>query len=67
VIVEQLVAVHEAGKMVNPDAVYSQIEGGCLMGVGYALMEELVTDKGRTLNPNLHQYLTPTVKDIHQI
>lgn len=67
VIVEELVAIHEAGKMVNPDAVYSQIEGGCLMGVGYALMEELVTEQGRTWNNNLRHYVTPTTKDIHKI
>jgi len=67
VIIEELVAVHEAGKMVNPDGVYGQIEGGCLMGAGYALMEELITEQGRTRNTNLRQYLTPTVKDIHKI
>lgn len=63
-IIEELVAVHEAGKMVNPDGVYGQIEGGCLMGAGYTLMEELITEQGQTCNGNLRQYLIPTVKDI---
>jgi CO/xanthine dehydrogenase Mo-binding subunit len=67
VIVEELVAVHEAGKMINPDGVFGQIEGGCLMGVGYALMEELIIEQGRTQNTNLRHYLTPTSKDIHKI
>jgi len=37
VTVERLIAVHDAGKMINPGGVYGQIEGGCAQGIGYAL------------------------------
>jgi CO/xanthine dehydrogenase Mo-binding subunit len=67
VTVEELIAVHEAGKIINPDGVFGQIEGGCLMGIGYALMEELAVVDGRTQNTNLRKYLIPTVKDAPRI
>ena len=34
------------------------------MGLGYALMEELLLDQGSTQNPNLGTYLIPTAKDV---
>ena len=53
VTVEEIIAVHDAGRVVNPDSARGQLEGGCLMGVGYTLMEELVVVQGKTLNPSL--------------
>ena len=32
-------AAHDSGKVVNPIAIQGQIEGGVLMGMGYALTE----------------------------
>ena len=34
------------------------------MGIGYALMEELVQEDGRILNPNFTDYLIPTAMDV---
>ena len=67
VTVEEITAVHDAGRVINPDSARGQLEGGCLMGVGYALMEELVVDQGKTLNPSLSAYLIPTSKDVPNI
>ncbi|NIM70969.1 MAG: molybdopterin-dependent oxidoreductase [Xanthomonadales bacterium] len=62
--VERLVAVHDAGRMINPGGVYGQIEGGLAQGIGYALTEELVVSEGRTLNPSLENYVIPMALDI---
>lgn len=64
VTIEKLVAVHDAGKVINPGGARGQVEGGVIMGVGYALMEELLVDQGRTQNPTLGSYLIPTAKDV---
>ncbi len=67
VTVERLVAVHDAGKIINPGGVYGQIEGGCAQGIGYALGEELVVEAGRTLNTSLENYVVPLALDIPEL
>lgn len=42
----KVVAAHDVGKVVNPRAIEGQIEGGVVMGMGYALTEDFVLDKG---------------------
>jgi CO/xanthine dehydrogenase Mo-binding subunit len=64
VTIEKLVAVQDAGQVINPGGARGQIEGGVIMGLGYALMEELLVDQGSTQNPNLGTYLIPTAKDV---
>jgi CO/xanthine dehydrogenase Mo-binding subunit len=67
VTVERFIAVHDAGKMINPGGVYGQIEGGVAQGIGYALTEELVVREGHTLNPSLENYVVPMALDIPEI
>lgn len=38
--VKKVVAAHDSGKVVNPVAYEGQIEGGVIMGLGYALTED---------------------------
>ncbi|OGN93837.1 MAG: hypothetical protein A2Z71_05110 [Chloroflexi bacterium RBG_13_50_21] len=64
VTLEKLVAVQDAGKVINPGGARGQVEGGVIMGLGYALMEELLVDQGTTQNSNFGTYLIPTAKDI---
>ena len=61
----RIVAVHDFGRVVNPLGAGSQIEGGVIQGVGYALTEGRVVDErtGDVLNPNLEDYLVPTSLD----
>jgi CO/xanthine dehydrogenase Mo-binding subunit len=65
--VERLIAVHDAGRMLNPGGVFGQIEGGLAQGIGYALSEELVVENGQTLNPSLENYVTPMALDIPEL
>lgn len=56
--VERVVAVHDCGRPMNPKLLESQIHGGVLMGVSYALLERRLIDPftGHVVNPNLEQY-----------
>ena len=64
--VRRIVAVHDAGRVINPTLAESQIEGGILQGLGYALFEERILDgaSGLPLNPTTHDYKIPTLADI---
>ncbi len=44
--VARVVAAHDVGRIMNPTLLEGQIEGGIHMGLGYALSEELVLDRG---------------------
>lgn len=59
----RVVAAHDVGKAVNPMGVESQIEGGVVMGLGYATMEEVVWEDGQMLTADFGAYLLPTVLD----
>ena len=67
VALEDYVAAFDVGKAINPKALEGQIEGGVAMGLGYALMEEVVLDQGVTQNPSLQGYLVPTMLDVPDI
>ena len=63
-------SVHDVGRAVNRQAVEGQIEGGFVMGVGYALQEELITCDGRVVTDSLATYKIPAPADaptIHPI
>ncbi len=64
----KMAAAHDVGKAINPGIVEGQIEGGVLMGVGYALSEEIRYDeKGRQLQDSIHKYMLPTAEDRPEI
>jgi putative selenate reductase molybdopterin-binding subunit len=58
----------DLGTALNPRICRGQMTGGMVMGLGYALTEELVRDEqGRTLNAALRTYRIPSAKDIPQM
>ena len=61
------VAAHDSGTVLVPTQFKSQIYGGVVQGLGYALMEDLVIDNGRILNPSFLDYYIPTAADIPPI
>jgi CO/xanthine dehydrogenase Mo-binding subunit len=65
----RIVAVHDAGRIVNPTLAESQLEGGIIQGLGFALFEERILDTrmGVPLNVGLHDYKIPTMADIPHI
>ena len=62
----RIVSAHDSGRIVNPTLAESQLEGGIIQGLGYALFEERVLDErlGLPLNPTMHDYKVPTIADI---
>ncbi len=66
--VERIVAAHDCGQAVNRTQVEGQMHGCISMGLGEALMEEVVfTPDGRIANPNLADYRIPTSLDTPDI
>lgn len=67
--IRRMLAVCACGRILNPKAARSQIIGAMTMGVGAALMEELVVDKRRGffVNHDFASYEVPVHADIpHQ-
>jgi CO/xanthine dehydrogenase Mo-binding subunit len=60
-------AAHDVGKVVNPQQVEGQIEGGIVMGLGHALMEEYSQNQGQVTTPGFAKYILPTTLDIPNI
>lgn len=67
--VTRIVAVHDAGRIINPLLAQSQLEGGIIQGLGFALFEDRVVDPttGIPLNPGMHDYKIPTLGDLPTI
>lgn len=65
----RITAAHDCGRVVNPELAESQLHGGIILGLGYALFERRLTDPtlGRALNLGLHDYKIPTFADIPKI
>ena len=67
--VERIVAVHDCGRPINPKLTQSQIYGGVIQGVSYALYEERHLDAatGFQLNANIDQYKMVGASDVPTI
>ena len=65
----RFVSAHDSGRIINPRLAESQLEGGILQGIGYALFEERALDGplGLPLNPTMHDYKVPTMADVPAI
>jgi CO/xanthine dehydrogenase Mo-binding subunit len=53
-----------AGRVVNPLRVKQQNEGGAIFGLGPTLFEEMVYSDGQLTNPNLSDYMIPSIVDV---
>jgi xanthine dehydrogenase molybdenum-binding subunit len=60
----QYVAAHDVGKAINPLLLEGQVYGGVMMGVGYTLTEQVISEKGQNMNPNFRDYKILTAKDV---
>jgi selenium-dependent xanthine dehydrogenase len=62
--VQKMIAVHDVGRTINPMGAKGQIEGSCVMGMGYALSEELILDKGYLATDTLAKVGIPTINHV---
>jgi xanthine dehydrogenase YagR molybdenum-binding subunit len=62
----RVVGAFAAGRIINPRMVRSQLYGGMIWGVSFALHEQAVIDprSGRTMNANLADYHIPVSADV---
>jgi CO/xanthine dehydrogenase Mo-binding subunit len=62
------VAIHDAGRIINPLLVDGQVQGGIAQGIGNAFYEQLIYDEnGQLLNGTFMDYLLPTSLDVPPI
>lgn len=67
--VERIVAVHSCGRPLNITQIESQINGGVIQGISYALYEGRVMDDrtGHMVNVNFDQYKIPYAFEVPDI
>lgn len=65
--VVQVATGQDVGRALNPLQVTGQIEGGIAQGVGLAVMEELVVERGEVRNASFTDYLIPTALDAPEV
>jgi xanthine dehydrogenase D subunit len=65
--VVQVATGQDVGRVLHPTQVIGQIEGGIAQGVGLAVMEEIVVERGLVQNPSFTDYLIPTVADVPEV
>lgn len=65
--VKRLVCAQDLGRVINPEGARQQMEGSMMMGLGYALSEELHFQYGRILDLNFHQYSLPHFTQMPQL
>ncbi|MCK5098757.1 MAG: molybdopterin-dependent oxidoreductase, partial [Desulfobacteraceae bacterium] len=63
----EYVAAHDVGRAINPLLLEGQVYGGVVMGLGYALTEEVTIKDGEIMNANFRDYKLFTAKDAVKI
>ncbi|OGP77214.1 MAG: hypothetical protein A2V86_00705 [Deltaproteobacteria bacterium RBG_16_49_23] len=63
----KMVASHDCGRAINPMLVEGQLEGSVVGGMGQALYEDVITEKGQVLNPSFLDYGIPTAMEVPSI
>jgi isoquinoline 1-oxidoreductase len=65
--VKHVVIALDAGVVLNPDGLRQQAEGSVMMGIGYALTEELRFEGGKMLTRNFDDYRLPRFSSLPKI
>ena len=63
----RFLAAHDSGRVLNLKTYANQVVGGITMGIGFALTEARILDRGQTgrlCNRNWHDYKLPTALDV---
>jgi CO/xanthine dehydrogenase Mo-binding subunit len=68
IAVRRITTSHNTGSILNPLTHQGQIDGAVVMGMGYGVMEQIMTDDGgKVLTANLGDYKIPNIKDIPEL
>jgi xanthine dehydrogenase molybdenum-binding subunit len=60
----KVTGAHDVGRVLNRLGIEGQIEGGIVMGQGYALTEELIVEGGVVRNPGFRDYKLVTAPEV---
>jgi CO/xanthine dehydrogenase Mo-binding subunit/aerobic-type carbon monoxide dehydrogenase small subunit (CoxS/CutS family) len=61
VVVLQIITANDVGKCLNPLGLQGQAEGGVIMGIGGALMENFIVDEGMIFTDRMARYRIPSI------
>lgn len=67
VTILKYITATECGKVLNPQLLKGQIQGGTAQGMGYALSEGLRLKDGKVLNNRMSTYIIPGMRDVPDI
>ncbi|WML50715.1 hypothetical protein RCG23_23850 [Neobacillus sp. PS3-34] len=59
----RVVSIPDAGKVINPQGLEGQTEGGAVMGMGYTLYEDVLIENGYHKTRNFTDYIIPTIRE----
>jgi CO/xanthine dehydrogenase Mo-binding subunit len=63
----KVVAASDVGRAINPMAVEGQLEGGVIMGLGYALTEDFRVEEGQVFSDSFVKYKIPRIRQLPEI
>ncbi len=61
VSVRRVVTANDVGRAINPLGLQGQVEGGVMMGIGNALLENFIVEEGRVITDRLARYRIPSI------
>ncbi len=59
--VPEVIVANDVGFAINPLGLKGQVEGGIVMGIGHALVEDFILDEGRVITDRLAKYRVPSI------
>jgi len=65
--IESIHAAHDAGRIINPALFEGQVEGGVVMGMGYAVSENFPLKGGRLTSERMAKLKLPKARDVPEI
>ena len=67
ITVTNFTTAHDTGTILNPLTHQGQIDGGVVMGLGYALIEQLLIEEGKVTTLNFGDSKIPSIRDIPRL
>lgn len=59
--VPEVIVANDVGFAINPLGLKGQVEGGIVMGIGHALVEDFILEEGRVITDRLAKYRVPSI------
>lgn len=63
----RVISANDVGRAINPLGLQGQVEGGVVMGVGHALLENFITRDGYVVTDRMSRYRIPSIMHTPEI